>query len=144
VLSIVTEVAESTAEISEILRDMKSLQARFEGNRNLTTLSHVTLTIVDQDMEEMIQWLSPLEPSQKHVDVRSKRLEGTGDWSLQSEGFQKWCDDPFIDGSGFKTVLACYGIPGAGKTVIRYVYRVILYSRCDFDEMQFEGHRSSY
>jgi hypothetical protein len=54
----------------------------------------------------------PLVPQTRHEDM--KRLLNTGNWFLKSEIFQKWRDDEGSD------LLACYGIPGAEKTIIRY------------------------
>ena len=61
-------------------------------------------------------WLSPLEPHVRHQDVRSRRLDGVGDWVLQKDEFESWCKSQ--DGSANPTLL-CYGGQGAGKTYIR-------------------------
>ncbi|CCX34027.1 Similar to Ankyrin repeat domain-containing protein 50; acc. no. Q9ULJ7 [Pyronema omphalodes CBS 100304] len=64
-------------------------------------------------MESLLQWISPLEPQTRHQDVRSKRLPNTGNWFLDSETFRKWRDN-----SEEVNIFVCYGIPGAGKTII--------------------------
>ena len=59
-------------------------------------------------------FLSPLEPTKRHQDIKSNRIENTvGSWLLEDLRFIHWRD-------GTKTTpLCCYGIPGAGKTIIR-------------------------
>ena len=61
--------------------------------------------------------LSPLEPLKRHEDAKLPRTENTGIWLLQLESFSKW-QDGNIDN---RNVFCCYGIPGAGKTIIWYV-----------------------
>ena len=60
--------------------------------------------------------LTPLEPLKRHEDVKLPRTKGTGTWLLRLESFGEWRDSNAIDGH----VFCCYGIPGAGKTVIWY------------------------
>jgi hypothetical protein len=67
----------------------------------------------DEAEIKILDWLSPLQPQKKHIDVRSRRLKGTGDWFLRLPAFRNW-----INSSGDSNVLCCKGIPGAGKTVI--------------------------
>ncbi|KAI5816100.1 hypothetical protein BZA77DRAFT_387813 [Pyronema omphalodes] len=68
----------------------------------------------DQEMEALLQWISPLETQKMHEDVRSRRHPNTGNWFLDSEIFRTWRDAPHGVG-----IFGCYGIPGAGKTFIR-------------------------
>jgi hypothetical protein len=75
-----------------------------------------------------MQWLSPLEPQQRHSDIATQRLPDTGEWFLQLDKFRNWCDSQITGDSG--TVLTCYGIPGAGKTMIRYVCIIHSDSSC--------------
>ncbi|KAI5808432.1 hypothetical protein BZA77DRAFT_348101 [Pyronema omphalodes] len=67
----------------------------------------------DQEMEALLQWISPLETQKMHEDVRSRRHPNTGNWFLDSEIFRTWRDAPHGVG-----IFGCYGIPGAGKTFI--------------------------
>ncbi|KAF8421773.1 hypothetical protein EV426DRAFT_188014 [Tirmania nivea] len=67
--------------------------------------------------EQLLELLSPLEPLKRHADVQSIRLEDTGTWLLELESFRKWCDIESTNGS--ERILCCYGMPGAGKTLIR-------------------------
>jgi hypothetical protein len=43
-------------------------------------------------------------------------------WFLNKSEFQIWCDGGNAD-DGLNPVLACYGIPSAGKSVMRYGHR---------------------
>ena len=49
--------------------------------------------------------------------MRNRRLDGVGEWVLQNNEFESWCESQ--DGSVNHTLL-CYGVQGAGKTYIRY------------------------
>jgi hypothetical protein len=65
-----------------------------------------------------MQWISPLEPSKRHRDIKSKRMKGTAKWFLETKEFQEWCDGKSSDdGCIPRPMLVCYGIPGAGKSV---------------------------
>ena len=75
------------------------------------------LTIVDE-RSQILAWLSPLEPNIRHHDVRDRRVEGVGEWLLQTEQFRSWCTGSEGGESG-RGILFCYGDPGVGKTYIR-------------------------
>ena len=62
--------------------------------------------------------LTQLEPLKRHQDAKLPRSKNTGTWLLKLESFNKWQDISSIEGNG--RVFCCYGMPGAGKTVIRY------------------------
>ena len=66
----------------------------------------------------MLNTCSSLEPLKRHSDVRSDRLDNTGNWILQLDQVKTWRDVK-IDVDGSAAVLSCYGMPGAGKTVLR-------------------------
>ncbi|KAI5814540.1 hypothetical protein BZA77DRAFT_222936, partial [Pyronema omphalodes] len=70
-----------------------------------------------KELKEILQWISPLDPRKKHEDLKSKRLEDTGAWFLNSPKFKTWLHGTALD-KDFNPVLACYGIPGAGKSVM--------------------------
>ena len=64
---------------------------------------------------QILEWLSPLEPRLRHQDVRTRRLDGLGDWFLQKDDFINWRESE--DGSSM-SALFCSGAPGAGKTYL--------------------------
>jgi len=72
-------------------------------------------TIAD-DRSQLLNWLSPLEPSLRHQDVRERRVGHIGEWLIQSEEFRRWRG---LSGEGDSAVLFCRGGPGVGKTFIR-------------------------
>ena len=69
----------------------------------------------DED-EQIMRWLSPLEPGNRHQGVRTDRFDGVGDWLLKERKFRKWRGSKR---GADKAVLFCSGNPGAGKTYLR-------------------------
>jgi len=75
------------------------------------------ITEIDTQGRQILQWLSPLEPQQRHQGVRVDRLDSVGNWVLETTGLRKWSyrEDGCVD-----PVLFCYGNPGVGKTYLRW------------------------
>ena len=73
-------------------------------------------TEIDHEERQILQWLSPLEPQQRHQGVRTDRLDGIGNWVLETNEFTKWSD---VEGGCVEPVLFCDGNPGVGKTYLR-------------------------
>ena len=67
---------------------------------------------------KLLEILGPLEPLKRHQDVKLPRTKNTGTWLFRLEPFSEWRDSNTIEENG--RVFCCYGIPGAGKTVIWY------------------------
>ncbi|RPA89664.1 hypothetical protein L873DRAFT_1720859 [Choiromyces venosus 120613-1] len=94
---------------------------------------------------EIMRWLSPMEPQYRHDGVRSDRLEGVGNWVLETNEFREWRSG---EGGADKAVLFCHGNPGVGKTYLICLVMDYLYDRareeeiavarvyCDFREQQ--------
>ena len=82
---------------------------------NITGSFNTTYHQSDEDTQIML-WLSPLEPNHRHQGVRTERLNGIGDWFLESSEFREWRDGEV---GADKAVLFCSGNPGVGKTYIR-------------------------
>ena len=74
------------------------------------------VTEIDAEGRQILQWLSPLEPQQRHQGVRTDRLGDIGNWVLETNEFRKWSDKE--DGC-VEPVLFCHGNPGVGKTYLR-------------------------
>lgn len=78
-------------------------------------------------MQKLLELLSPLESPKRHQDMRAKRYPDTGAWLLQHKRFRFWKDcaraRPSLVGTARQGNLAmcCYGMPGAGKTIIWFV-----------------------
>ena len=85
---------------------------------NVLNSSNVVNLVAEGDAEgrQILQWLSPLEPQQRHQGVRINRLDGVGNWVLGTTEFRKWRDKE--DGCA-EPVLFFYGNPGVGKTFLR-------------------------
>ena len=79
---------------------------------NITGSFNTTFYKSDEDAQVMC-WLSPLEPSNRHQGVRTGRFCGVGDWFLETRAFRGW------RGGTDKAVLFCSGNPGVGKTYLR-------------------------
>ena len=65
----------------------------------------------DQDRQEILDWLTPVDYGPQQSDYLKRRQRGTGQWLLDSAEYQIWL------GAGMQT-LFCPGIPGAGKTIL--------------------------
>jgi len=90
--------------------------AGHKNSFNVTNSYSYNTTYVDET-SQILEWLSPLEPRLRHQDVRTRRLDGLGDWFLETEDFINWRDGK--DGSGMATLFGS-GAPGAGKTFLRW------------------------
>jgi len=82
---------------------------------NISNTHNYTLVKIDDEGHQILQWLSPLEPCQRHQGVRTDRLDSVGNWVLETSQFSEWRDAE--DGS-VDPVLFCYGNPGVGKTYV--------------------------
>ena len=82
----------------------------------------IKLSSADDKIFELLTMLTPLEPMKRHGDVKLPRTKNTGTWLLRLEPFRKWRDGNTVMEGGMEGghVFCCYGIPGAGKTVIWY------------------------
>jgi len=72
---------------------------------------------VADEKRAILEWLSPLEPRERHLAIGMDRMPGVGDWLLDTNEFTKWNKG---DEGAAKPVLLCYGNPGVGKTYLRY------------------------
>ena len=85
---------------------------------NINSLNNVisaNTEISDED-NRIREWLSPLNPQQRHQNVRANRLDGMGNWLLETSEFRKWSNG---EGGYLERVLFCSGGPGVGKTYLR-------------------------
>ena len=91
-----------------------------------TNIVNIT-TGIDDEKRQILEWLSPLEPNQRHHSVRNERIDGVGNWFLETDEFRKWGGASDGDGDGYvPQVLFCYGDPGVGKTYLRYDKNLLL------------------
>jgi polynucleotide 5'-kinase involved in rRNA processing len=73
---------------------------------------------MSDEKRQILEWLSPLTPRERHQTVSEGRVEGVGDWLLHTNEFEKWHTSN--DGD-VNPVLFCCGDPGVGKTHMRCV-----------------------
>ena len=70
-----------------------SQSARFGYNNsncgNISGSYNKTVYKSDEDAQIM-HWLSPLEPKNRHQGVRTDRFEGVGEWLLETSEFREW------------------------------------------------------
>ena len=85
---------------------------------NINSFNNIVnyITNLDDEGRQILQWLSPLEPQQRHQAVRADRLVGVGNWVLETSEFRKWRE---AENECAEPVLFCYGNPGVGKTYVR-------------------------
>ena len=72
---------------------------------------------ITEGRPQLLTWLSPLEPSLRHQDIRERRAGDIGEWLLQTEEFRSWCAGSG-GGESDGAVFFCCGNPGVGKTYI--------------------------
>ena len=82
---------------------------------NITGSFNTTFYGSDED-KQIMRWLSPLEPNNRHQGVRTERFDGVGDWFLETSEFLEWRGS---EGGADNAVLFCSGTPGVGKTYLR-------------------------
>jgi len=98
---------------------------RITDNINSFNYNHVINVNSETSGEDdkIREWLSPLKPQQRHQDLRADRLDGVGNWLLETSEFRKWSSggDGLLGEDGSRErVLFCSGGPGVGKTYLRY------------------------
>ncbi|KAG8527048.1 uncharacterized protein KY384_008477 [Bacidia gigantensis] len=86
----------------------------------------------DDEMREIIQWLSPLNFATRHQDIFSKHQEGTGQWFLDDDKFVQWK-------TGNSRLIWCPGVPGAGKTVLSSIVVDYLMNSFEDDDIAVVG-----
>ena len=103
------------------LVQMSTRQQQITGNLNSFNNNSFNnignfITGIDDEGHQILLWLSPLEPQQRHQGVRADRLGGVGIWVLETSEFMKWRD---AEDGCVEQVLFCHGNPGVGKTYVR-------------------------
>ena len=80
------------------------------------------ISVWDEE-RQILEWLSPMAPWERHSAVRDLRMDGVGSWLLQTSEFEKWHTS---EDHTAHPVLFCYGDPGAGKTYLGCVKAALL------------------
>ena len=78
---------------------------------------------ISDEKRQILEWLSPMAPRERHRAVREGRVEGVGNWLLRTKGFEKWHtgQDQIVN-----PVLFYHGDIGVGKTYLRCVVVALL------------------
>ena len=63
---------------------------------------------------QTLEWLSPIDPSERHDEIKSARLSGTCEWIRTDVEFQRWVKTTPSDNN--HDVICWVGDPGQGKT----------------------------
>ena len=72
----------------------------------------------DDHRSRLLTMLSPSKAGLQHGEIQECRVNGVGEWLIQTEEFRRW-NGIEGKGGGDEAVLFCYGDPGVGKTLIR-------------------------
>ena len=97
---------------------LHSINTGNSNSFNVTNSHNTTINVgvAVADDGKITNWLSPLDPWRRHQDVRIERLDGVGNWLLETNEFQEWRRG---EGGADKAILLFYGNPGVGKTFLR-------------------------
>ena len=99
-------------------RLFRTFQSQPHPSNNCNIIGSFDNTVIksDEDMR-ILCWLSPLEPTNRHHDMRTERIDGVGGWVLETREF-RWRGS---ENGTVSEVLFCSGNPGVGKTYLSYV-----------------------
>jgi len=91
----------------------------FTENINSFNVSNTIFLTPADDESKILAWLSPLEAHVRHQDICDQRVDGIGNWLLETKEFRSWYNGSENRGSDH-TALFCYGDPGVGKSYMWY------------------------
>ena len=80
---------------------------------------------MSDEKRQILEWLSPMAPRERHQAVREGRVDGVGNRFLRTNEFEKWHTSTSRD---VDPILFYYGDPGVGKTYLRCVKVALLNS----------------
>ncbi|KAJ5597420.1 hypothetical protein N7537_007504 [Penicillium hordei] len=115
-------------EVDDLLRTMERYKTILvlvlqSDNASLSTAIQENVTTLREEQErrrqsqqtlEILNWLSPLKSIGTHSDIFSRYHDGTLSWIQKDERYKAWLD-------GSSNSVWCFGIPGAGKTILASV-----------------------
>ena len=105
--------ADGLSSLLQTLSRQNDLQSGINGieselKRKREVETRVTMT---KERRKVLAWIQPHDPHQNHEMNATLSYPETGRWFIESDEFKSWLRCP-----GAR--LWCYGIPGAGKTVL--------------------------
>ncbi|KAI0155915.1 ankyrin repeat-containing domain protein [Pestalotiopsis sp. NC0098] len=95
---------------SRITANIAALNS-FTGSNIRDTVYRIEERQIRQEDQKILDWLDPIDVAAQHSDYISQRQAGTGQWLLDSTEYSRWRTTK-------SDILFCYGIPGAGKTML--------------------------
>ena len=75
------------------------------------------MSIKDRELSHLLEHLPCLPYRERHRDIQLRRMDGIGQWALETTEFERWRDDIGDENN----TLWFNGVPGAGKTYLAYV-----------------------
>jgi len=96
-------------------RDFNHNLNSFNVTRSFNT-TNIHYTTHD-DETEILEWLSPLEPSLRHRDIATGRMDNIGAWLLETREFRGWHNGNRENKTDC-AALFCDGSLGVGKSHI--------------------------
>ena len=70
---------------------------------------------ISDEKRQILEWLSPMTPRERHQAVSVDRMDGVGSWLLGTSEFEEWHTS---EDQAANPVLFCHGDPGVGKTYL--------------------------
>ena len=83
---------------------------------NITNSFNSTTIYKSDEDANIMNWLSPLEPGNRHDTVRTERFESVGNWVFETTEFREWRRG---EGGAEMAVFFWSGHPGVDKTYLR-------------------------
>jgi len=122
-------------EIAQILQNIEEqktfMMLAMQGETTRTvlgienTMNSVHSLLQDSNHQEILRWLTKVDPISNHKAACDKHEPGTGEWLISSHEFSYW----LLPGRS----LWLHGIPGAGKTILCSTIIEAVTSRCPPD-----------
>ncbi|KAI5779969.1 hypothetical protein DFH27DRAFT_584918 [Peziza echinospora] len=103
--------------VLQFLSAIPDMEAKLEDISNGVKALHTMRR--DDERSKILDQMKTLEPWKRHSDISNTRAANTCGWLLNTPEFVKWFAGDKIDMSNARgRILCCYGMPGAGKTVL--------------------------
>ncbi|KAK0727687.1 hypothetical protein B0T26DRAFT_799627 [Lasiosphaeria miniovina] len=110
----------SKSEVYGLLQRVERLRhhaSALMSDAQLSMLSHIDRqqkeAVDRKTMDDILHWLSPLDMARIHQSISDRVQPGSGEWFLSTPQYLGWLTE-----AGDVDSLWCWGIPGAGKTVL--------------------------
>lgn len=105
--------ADGLSGLLQALSRQKDLQSGIDDIKSeLKRKREIEIRIsMTEERRKILDWIQPYDPHQNHEMSLRLRHPGTGLWLIESNEFKSWLRCP-------SAKVWCYGIPGAGKTVL--------------------------